>query len=89
MDRKRLGIYIIICTFVATFFIRDFSGTAFLISSVVIMGNLYLDSKDSDRKARQEEHTKSLELRDRLINEARKEGKAEGILEAESKISAK
>ena len=85
MDRKRLGIYIIICTFVAAFFISDFSGTAFLIVSAVIMCNLYLDSKEADRRAKQEEHIKSLEYRDSLVKEAREKSKAEGILEAEAK----
>lgn len=77
MDRKRLGIFIIICSFVATIFIRDFAATAFLIVSAVIMGNLYLDSKESERKSRQEEHIKSLEYRDRLVREAKEQGKAE------------
>jgi hypothetical protein len=86
VDRKRLGIYIIICSFVAAFFIEDFSGTAFLIVAAVIMGNLYLDSKESERKSRQEEHARSLELNGRLIREAREEGKAEGILEGQSKV---
>ncbi|MDO9051956.1 MAG: hypothetical protein Q7U70_10760 [Methylotenera sp.] len=84
MDRKRLGIFIIICSFVATIFIRDFAATAFLIVSAVIMGNLYLDSKESERKSRQEEHVKSLEYRDRLVREAREQGKAEAEAEAKN-----
>ena len=89
MDRKRLGTILIVCTVIATVFIRDFADMAFLIVSAIVMGNLFLDSKESDRRARQEEHIKSLEYRDRLIKEAREQGKAEALIEIEAKNSSK